>query len=366
MRTASWLVGLVAAAFCGVPRAWAGEECPAFANIDELERPRWVKHRLVPREHIEQIAHRYRVTPEELREWNDLTTEENPSPGTILRIHTRRPMPPRERLDYTVQEGDTWWRVAAKHGVDSKDLRAYNWPYEDKMVPGQTIRVWADPLLLAWIRQSEPSLPLPESGRLRRGGVGIGPPQAGRLLNGVQIPESPGYELRFPDMAYGTTFAVEALLAAIRRFQATSSYAGVLRIGAMSTARGGPLGSHRSHQTGRDVDIRLPRRVGVPRGIPLTPKRIDWLATWHLILAFETAEVAVIFLDTATQRRVSRAAKAAGVAPETIGRILQYPRGSHIASALVQHAPGHDTHMHVRFRCGPCEPECVENRVLDP
>jgi len=343
----------------------ADDDCPA-AKIVELERPRWVKHRVAPRERAEQIAHRYRVSPEELRAWNQLSAQGEPATGRVLRIHTRRPSPARERIDVVVEEGDTWWSVAARYGVDSKDLRAYNWPYEHKMTPGQTLHVWADPLLVGWIQRAEPVLPPPESGLVRRGGVGIGPPQSGRLLNGVRIPDGPGYALRFPEMAHGTTFAVEALLAALRRFQASSNYRGVIRIGSMSTPRGGPIGSHRSHQTGRDVDIRLPRRVGVPRGIPLTHARIDWLAAWHLVLAFDTPEVAVIFLDTATQRRLHRAAKAAGASPETIARILRYPPGGHAMTTLVQHAPGHDVHMHVRFRCGPCEPECVESSKLDP
>src|SRR5690606_38822578 len=130
-RSAAWLAPFVGICLAA-SSVRADDDCPA-AKIVELERPRWVKHRVAPRERAEQIAHRYRVSPEELRAWNQLSEQGEPATGRVLRIHTRRPSPARERIDVVVEEGDTWWSVAARYGVDSKDLRAYNWPYEHKM-----------------------------------------------------------------------------------------------------------------------------------------------------------------------------------------------------------------------------------------
>lgn len=350
---------IVAAWLWGVDPATTAQ-CPTAGLIERFHRERWIRHRVAPRERLDQIAYRYGVSLEKLEQWNELPPEADVATGTVLRIHASRRPPARQRIAYVVAQDDTWWRIAATHGIDSKDLRAYNWPYQEKMKPGEHLALWVDPLLSGWIQSEEPFLPSSESGAVRRGGVGIGRPDDGRLLNGVRIPERPGQEIRFAQTAYGTTFAVAALLAGLETFRSSNDFSGVIKIGSMSAVRGGPIGSHRSHQTGRDVDVRLPRRAGVPRGVPLTVRRIDWIATWFLLEAFDRPDVEVVFLDYPTQKRVYRAAISAGVPPERVRAMLQYPRGSRIASARVHHAYGHDQHMHVRFRCGPCEIECVE------
>ena len=129
----------------------------------------------------------------------------------------------------------------------------------------------------------------------------------------------------------------------------------------MSRPRGGQVGHHHSHQSGRDLDIRLPLRESVPASLAPTARRVDWAATWALIQAFaRTGAVQVIFLDYATQKRVHKAAKAAGASDEELAALLQWPLGSVSNQALVRNEPGHDQHMHVRFVCGPAEPECVD------
>jgi murein endopeptidase len=63
-------------------------------------------------------------------------------------------------------------------------------------------------------------------------------------------------------------------------------------------------------------------------------------------------------LDYACQRRLYQAAQALGVSDELLAATLQYPRGSAASLGKVRHAPGHEGHIHVRFACGPAEPEC--------
>jgi murein endopeptidase len=121
------------------------------------------------------------------------------------------------------------------------------------------------------------------------------------------------------------------------------------------------MGGHISHQSGRDVDIRLPVREGVPRSKPATGKRVDWDATLALIHAFARAQaVELILLDYGAQQRLYRRAKAAGMGKEQLAELFQYPRGSKANSGIVRHSPGHEGHIHVRFSCGPVElePEC--------
>ena len=245
-----------------------------------------------------------------------------------------------------------------RHGVDTRDLRAYNYPWKGKLAPGNVIEVWVDPIVHTWIEGGDDPVPEAEAYALRRGSVGIGPPGDGWLINGVRLPEGEGYRLRLPKSAYGTSHAVAQILIGLAIFRANTDYPLDLQLGAMSRPNGGELGKHLSHQTGRDLDIRLPRRRDVAAWTTLTMRRVDWLATWTLIESMLRADVTAIFLDYAAQKRLFKAAKRAGVEPERLA-VLQYPDGRS-ASGIVRHSPGHEQHLHVRVGCGPYEVECVE------
>src|SRR5690554_6417335 len=43
---------------------------------DPGELPRWIRHQPIPRETIEQLALRYDVDPDALRQWNELTADQ--------------------------------------------------------------------------------------------------------------------------------------------------------------------------------------------------------------------------------------------------------------------------------------------------
>lgn len=340
--------------------------CSETHTVQPADGRRFVRHRTVPRETLAQVAHRYDVPPWKLREWNGIADDvERVRRGTRLRVKAQRVPPSRERIEYTVRENDTWWKVAVSHGVDSMDLRAYNWPYRDKMTPGQTLQIWIDPIVYDWV-QSTPGGPLSSMSSVRPGAVGVGPPNDGSLVNGVRIPEGPGYRLRFPKSAYGTTHAVTQFVRAMDRFSTQTDYPRRIAVGTMSRQRGGRVGSHESHQTGRDLDVRLPRRADIPRWWGFKPSRIDWHTTWTLVRALAETDVEVIFVDYRMQRRLYKAAKASGASEEERARLIQYPRGSHARLGLVRHEPGHDKHMHVRFGCGPCEVECVARTATGP
>lgn len=322
--------------------------------------PRWIRHQPVPRETIEQLAVRYDVDPDVLRSWNDLAADAQPHPRKpkTLRIFARRNPPPRHRIEHVVALGESWGSIARRHGVDSSDLRAWNVGETGRSLePGEQLVIWVDPIVLDSIVHDQPNSA--RAALVRPGAHGVGTPQAGILVAGVQLPPGDGYELRYSNSAWGTTFAVREAIAALDRFAARSDYPRPISVGTMSRQRGGAIGGHNSHQTGRDLDIRLPLRVELPPGLDPIPRRIDWSTTWTLVLAFADADsVEVIFLDYDSQRRLHRAARALGVEDEVLTATLQYPRGSKANLGRVRHAPGHEGHIHVRFACGPAEPEC--------
>jgi murein endopeptidase len=178
-------------------------------------------------------------------------------------------------------------------------------------------------------------------------------------MNGVLIPENPKlYSLRNLEHAYGSTHAIDVLQHGIASFRAETGYDRQVIIWDMSMPRGGRFGPHKSHRTGRDVDIALLLKPGF---LPGTSERhsVDWEAMWHLIRAFiRTGEVRYVFLARMHQVSLYKAAKACGATAEELDLIVQYPRSTKVG--IVRHSPGHTGHLHVRFTCGVNEFGCLE------
>lgn len=338
---------------------------PAIA-LDDVEiqviegsRP-WVIHRLVPGETLEQVAWRYEVTVQELREWNGLAADAKPlEPGARLSLEAHRVPPPRQRVSYTVQPGDSWWSIAIAHAIDSKALRATNPTAPERLAAGVVLELWIDPAVLHWVRTDRPASDEPTAS-LRRGAVGVGAPWEGRLVNGVPIPAGKGWRVQEPAASYGTTHAVESLVAALQAHVATHGHERPLLLGAMSLRHGGPLPGRASHQTGREVDIRLPLAAEFPVWFPVKPWRVDYEALWQLVAALaDTGEIDAIFLDYELQKQLHKAATKLGTDEDARRRMIQWPRGRAEGNGLVRHADGQTTQIHVRFRCGRHETECV-------
>lgn len=330
-------------------------------EVHDDERP-WVVHKLTPFETVEQVAYRYDVHPDTVRKHNGLGPETDTlKPGSRLKVRARRIPPPRQRFEYTVQPGDTWWSIAVAHGIDSKELRAANWSASRQLTVGESLTLWVDPAIYHWIRTDRPALDNEDLlANIRRGAVSVGPAWDGRLVNGVQVPEAEGWRLKMKPSCYGTTHAVMNLVAALRFFHASSGYDRDLLLGSMSRRHGGPLTGHRSHQSGRDIDIRLPLSAEHPPWFPIKPWRVDYEALWKLVVAMaDTGEVSIIFLDYELQKTLHQAALDLGVDELVRRRMIQWPRGNAAHLGLVRHSSGHEQHIHVRFRCGPRETECV-------
>lgn len=198
--------------------------------------------------------------------------------------------------------------------------------------------------------------------RIRGNSASVGKPNRGHLARSVQLPEAPAlYELRRPDEAYGSTHALRHLLNAIGTFHARASYPRPLSIGSISKQGGGKLRPHASHQSGRDVDIRLP--VADPDAtVHFVPKRgeeIDWPAAWLLVRSIlETEQIEYIFLDHERQQRLIEEARRDGATPEQLAAWFQYPNPRGTNNGIIRHAPGHGSHIHVRFTCSDRELRC--------
>jgi murein endopeptidase len=198
-------------------------------------------------------------------------------------------------------------------------------------------------------------------------GQSVGEPWAGRLQHPTQLPPGDGYVIRRPQRAFGTETTVELVERAIGETLEAFPDEHVLAIGDMSAETGGSISQHRSHQSGRDVDIGLfynEQPEGYPENfVHATEDNLDCGATLKLIESFRATEdddggVQMIFLDYDVQGILYNWAIEHGYSEDRLGKIFQYAHGRGASEGLVRHWPAHDNHIHVRFKCPDADTAC--------
>lgn len=344
----------IAVAAAAVPVAVASAPAPAAVFIE---------HRVIPAETLAEIAARYDVAVESLARWNQLNPDAPPpAAGTVLRVEARRTPLPQQQISYELERDYDWRGLSERFGVSVPKLRAYNPTLGLELRAGTLIDVWIDPKPY---ERRRTTLQIPRF-EVRPDAHSVGRPNDGRLAQGIQMPESPLYVRRAPNLMWGSSATVQALLNAVAKFRQDVEFDGELVLADISKRGGGKLPPHKSHQAGRDIDIWMPTLRGVYKKSYLgrerrpLPSEIDWFATWGLIRALvEGGNVAHIFLEYDLQEKVYRAAQLMGATEEELAAAIQWPRGR-FASGVVAHSDGHIGHIHVRFRCGPHDTDCVE------
>ncbi len=197
-------------------------------------------------------------------------------------------------------------------------------------------------------------------------GQSVGRPWRGRLKEPARLAAGKGYLIRRPERSYGTRRLVDLVKAAVGDVRRDHPKAHTLAIGDLSARHGGKITEHRSHQSGRDVDVGFFFKK-VPAGYPTsfavgTKANLDLPATWDLLVAFaRTADdrggVSAIFLDYELQGTLYEWAKARGVSAGYLDKLFQYPDGRG-GTGLVRHEDHHDDHFHVRIHCPPGDGGC--------
>jgi len=364
------------AVLCGIAffySALSVKAAPPGTNNNESERDgKWIHHRVTSGERLSEISNHYLVSVDKIIRWNHLDSE-HPwlRVGQKLKIYSNVEPLVRHKIKYVVKRGDSWSRIAKRYDVDQRRLRRYwNQDVPEPLQSGQTIIIWAEPKpqIPKAKKKSEPEQNLEQKEMdpfsptsVRLDGQSIGRPGRGRLRNGVQLPNKPQlYTRRNPAHSWGSSLTVENLQKAIADFRRDTGFDREIIICDMSRKRGGWLRPHNSHRSGRDVDIRLLLREGIPAGtLPEKISQVDWDATWTLIRALlRTQTVKYIFLVRDRQRELRKAAEAAGTSAELLEKIFQYPRRDR--QSIIRHSRGHINHMHVRFICGENEPQCSD------
>lgn len=213
-------------------------------------------------------------------------------------------------------------------------------------------------------------------------------PNDGSLRGGVPLPlTTPGLRfnpIRDPDARYGTVEVVRALVEAAARVDRELGGLPVT-INDLSLPNGGPIPRHRSHQSGRDVDVlfyQLDER-GTPiesvgaffdqEGLGIdfkdlsTPAddlrlRLDVPRIWLFLQALiegEHAELQNIYLAEHIRTLLLRHARRIGAPSGTVARF---------EALTCQPSYPHDDHFHFRFFCTPDDIEagCRDSKPIYP
>ncbi len=260
----------------------------------------------------------------------------------------------RKSSRHRVVRGESLSRIARHYGCSLDALRRQNGIQGSVIYPGQELVIPADAT-----KSADLTAPVIEQS--------IGSPQKGRLVNPTRLKSGTGYYLRRKERTYGTLETVTQVTEAIAAVRKTHPTVHRLAIGDLSSRHGGPLSGHRSHQSGRDIDIGLyyrKRPNGYPAEfVPGSAENLDLAATWALVeklaaTAGKPGGVETIFLDYSLQKALYTWARKHGVRRSTLRKVLQYPRGRWADEGIVHHFPNHIDHLHVRFRCTRSDKAC--------
>ena len=198
---------------------------------------------------------------------------------------------------------------------------------------------WSEDELKKRVRTELPAL----------GSLSLGSPAAGGLVNAVQMPSAPHWNVVDGSANWATSETVAFLTRALEKVYETHPDAPPIQIGHLSARQGGPLSPHRSHQSGRDVDVGYfylhGESVWYKRA---TATNFDAARSWTLVRALLTeAQVEYVFVNHSVQRLLKEHALRIGEDPTWLDRIFQFD--STEPSPIIRHVHGHDTHLHVRF-----------------
>lgn len=183
----------------------------------------------------------------------------------------------------------------------------------------------------------------------------IGSPNRGKLRNGMPLPEGPGWRLRtHRPRTYGTENTITALVDAFGEFGERYPDGPKIRVGELARRTGGRVPPHRSHRSGRDIDIGYIFRGiddGEHRWKYMNVRNFDAEKNWALVESLlKTDQVQTIYISKKLQKLLHKEAKK-HLGEAELAALFEYPKTAESPHAKIQHWRGHSNHMHVRFLC---------------
>lgn len=261
-----------------------------------------------------------------------------------------RPLPRIEEVRWTVEHGGPLRDVASRFGIPARALTQLNPSFRSERA-----RIDSGTEVLVFRR--DPEHPTRS----------IGAPNRGRLDHGVPLPEGPHWQFRdYRAHAFGSRPMVEALVRAFERYGERFPEGPTIRLGDLSSRRGGKLFPHVSHRTGRDIDIGFVLHEEHQNDRwwqRANEDSFDVEKNWVLVKALiDTGRVQQIFMSSRLQRLLLERARTE-MSPEELARVFRLANPDPSAPSIIRHWKGHADHMHVRFECEPGNARCVSQSI---
>ena len=196
----------------------------------------------------------------------------------------------------------------------------------------------------------------------------VGYAHKGSLKNGVHLdPDGDGLGTGFAisrhrENIWGTPELVKLVKQCGRTYRSYFSrkYAPI-PIGDLSSRSGGQLKSHKSHQSGRDVDVGYMRKKPRAKGyfIDTTPKQMNMYAQWVVLKCFlDDPLTQKIFIERSRVKALKRYIKR--IYKKRKAKLKKYlgyfPGGKKRA---IYPDSVHKSHMHVRIKCPKKDRRCI-------
>jgi len=291
------------------------------------------------------IASRYDVSVKKLLRWNPKLGKDarKLAVGTVLKVYSNVPVRPKRLNYYVVKKGDNLKRLSKRLSVTVSQLKDLNSIKGSIIRPGQK---------LAYL------VPGPETPS-----ESVGKASSGKLVNGEKMPAGPGYSYGSRPNVYATNETITLLIQCFGQYRKKFTDGPDLVVGNMSRETGGKLDPHKSHQSGRDVDlgyIHKQKFQPVTRMLATDEDNLDPEKTWFLLKCFlDTKKVKVMFIDYKIQKLLYEYLVKHKYKKGYLDGIFQYPKGKG-TDAVIKHLQSHHHHVHIRFLCPEKDARCEE------
>jgi membrane-bound lytic murein transglycosylase D len=133
-----------------------------LADLPVNERVKWKRHKIRKGETVGSIARKYHISTAIIKRTNNMRSNRIREGHNLLiptaskrlssyKLSSNQRVKQNQnikrkgtKINYTIQRGDTWWGLATRHGVGTRQLAKWNGlAPRDKLKPGQKIVIWA-------------------------------------------------------------------------------------------------------------------------------------------------------------------------------------------------------------------------------
>jgi murein endopeptidase len=268
-----------------------------------------------------------------------------PDADKVWPTHDESPVIQTKQIDelwHTVEPGQTLHRLRQMYKVSTYQLRTLNPNINlGALDAGERLQVW---------KRDDEAV-----------SASYGAASRGRLYNAEPLPDDEKYVVLYPHRTFGTYYTVSEVRRILDNFYEAYPRAHKLMIGDISFRRGRGMHPHKSHRSGRDIDISYPRLDAPPtyrRFHYVRRDELDVKKTLSLIKdLIDGGHVEYIFMDRWFQKMLRKEALAQGATKKWAQAVFQYPDW-HGGTALIRHASGHRNHFHIRFKCQSTDRRC--------